>query len=104
MARPTGFREELWALLVLAGPLAAAQAGVALMGLTDTAVVGRLGAGPLGSVGLGNGLFFFFCVLGMGVMLGLDPLISQAIGAGETRRARALIWQSFWLALAATAV
>lgn len=104
MTRPTGFREELWALLILAGPLAAAQAGVALMGIIDTAVVGRLGAGPLGSVGLGNGLFFFFCVLGMGVMLGLDPLISQAIGADEAPRARALIWQSLWLAVGATLV
>jgi MATE family multidrug resistance protein len=104
MPRPTTLREELWALSILAGPLAAAQAGVALMGITDTAVVGRLGAGQLGSVGLGNGLFFFFCVMGIGVMLGLDPLISQAVGAGETPRARALIWQSFWLALAATLV
>jgi MATE family multidrug resistance protein len=102
--RTSGLRQELWALVILAGPLAAAQAGVALMGITDTAVVGRLGAAPLGSVGLGNGLFFFFCVLGMGVMLGLDPLISQAIGAGEGPRSRALIWQSLWLALAATLV
>jgi MATE family multidrug resistance protein len=104
MARSPSLRQELQALLVLAGPLAAAQAGVALMGITDTAVVGRLGAGPLGSVGLGNGLFFFFCVIGMGLMLGLDPLVSQAIGAGEQPRARALIWQSVWLALAATAL
>ncbi len=104
MTKPTGLREELWALLILAGPLAAAQAGVALMGITDTAVVGRLGAAPLGSVGLGNGLFFFFCVLGMGVMLCLDPLISQAIGADESSRARALVWQSLWLALGATLV
>ena len=33
-------------LLRLALPIAATQAGFALMGLVDTAVVGRLGAGP----------------------------------------------------------
>ncbi len=74
------------------------------MGLIDTAVVGRLGAGPLGAVGLANGLFFGLAVVGLGVMLGLDPLLSQAVGAGDHRRARELLWQSVWLAALATAV
>ena len=84
-------------------PIAASQAGIALMGLIDTAVVGRLGAGPLGAVGLANGLFFALAVVGLGVMLGLDPLLSQAIGAGDERRARELLWQGVWLAALATA-
>lgn len=73
------------------------------MGLIDTAVVGRLGAGPLGAVGLANGLFFGVAVVGLGLMLGLDPLLSQAVGAGDQRRARELLWQSVWLAALATA-
>ncbi len=48
---------------------------------------------PLGGVGLGNALFMAIGVLGMGVMLGLDPLISQALGAGDRRRARRAVWQ-----------
>lgn len=95
---------ELRQLVRLAGPIAAAQAGLALMGLVDTAVVGRTGAGPLGAVGLGNGLFFSIAVLGMGLMMGLDPLISQAIGAGDRLRARRLLWQGTWLALLASVV
>lgn len=90
---------EIKALVRLAAPLAATQAGVALMGLVDTAVVGRLGAGPLGAVGLANGLFFALAVFGIGVMLGLDPLISQALGAADERRAAELTWQGVWLAL-----
>jgi multidrug resistance protein, MATE family len=95
---------EIKALTRLALPLAATQAGFALMGLVDTAVVGRLGAGPLGAVGLANGLFFAVAVFGIGIMLGLDPLLSQALGAGDERRAAALTWQGVWLALLVSAV
>src|SRR3954465_4815342 len=67
------------------------------MGLVDTAVVGRLGAAPLGAVGLANGLFFGLAVIGIGTMLGLDPLFAQALGARDEPRARDLIWQGLWL-------
>jgi MATE family multidrug resistance protein len=69
------------------------------MGVVDVAIVGRLGAVPLAAVGLGNGIFFTLCVVGLGVMLGLDPLVAQAIGAKEEVRARRLLWQGMWLAL-----
>jgi MATE family multidrug resistance protein len=96
---PPTLRTELPALLRLALPLAAAQAGQALMGVVDVAVVGRAGAVQLAGVGLGNALFFAVAVLGMGVMMGLDPLIAQAFGAGDPGRARRLAWQGVYLAL-----
>ena len=95
---------ELRALLALAAPIAAAQAGLALMGLVDTAVVGRLGAGPLAAVGLGNGVFFALALLGLGVMMGFDPLFSQALGAGQPHRAHSLLRQAGWMALFCSAV
>jgi multidrug resistance protein, MATE family len=101
--RSPWLREELAALGRLAAPLAAAQAGQALMGVVDTAVVGRAGAVPLAGVGLGNGLFFTAAVIGIGLMMGLDPLIAQAFGAGDAARARRLLWQGGWLALLASA-
>ena len=101
---PSGVAAELRALVSLAMPFAAAQAGLALMGLVDTAVVGRLGAGPLAAVGLGNGLFFALALLGLGVMMGFDPLFSQALGAGQPRRAHALLRQAGWMALFGAAV
>lgn len=94
---------ELRQLFKLAAPIAFAQAGYALMGLVDTAVVGRLGAGPLGAIGLANGLFFALAVVGLGVMLGLDPLFAQAFGARDEDRARQLIWQGIWLSLLVSA-
>src|SRR4051812_30884732 len=97
-----GLWNELRELLRLAIPIAAAQAGIALMGVVDTAVVGRLGAAALGAVGLANGLFLAAGIVGIGIVMGLDPLIAQAFGANDRVRARALAWQGLWLALAAT--
>jgi MATE family multidrug resistance protein len=97
-------KREFWQLLKLAAPIAFAQAGYALMGLVDTAVVGRLGAAPLGAVGMANGLFFAVAVIGIGCTLGLDPLFAQALGAGDQERAQELIWQGLWLTLLVTLV
>jgi len=99
MASPSTLRSELAALARLAVPVALAQGGQALMGVVDTAVLGRAGAIPLAGAGLGNSLFFAITVFGMGIMHGLDPLVSQAIGAGEPLRARRLLWQGVWLSL-----
>jgi MATE family multidrug resistance protein len=84
-------------------PLAVAQGGQSLMGIVDTAVVGRAGPLALAGVGLGNALFMALSVFGMGVMHGLDPLVSQALGAGDAKRARQLLWQGNWLAVALAA-
>jgi MATE family multidrug resistance protein len=91
-------RGELGPLVRLALPLAVAQGGQALMGVVDTAVVGRAGSLQLAATGLGAILFMALAVLGMGVMHGLDPLVAQALGAGDAARARRLLWQGVWLA------
>lgn len=95
---------ELRALVRLATPLVLAHVGNQLITTVDAAIVGRLGAGPLAAVGLGNAIFFFLTITGMGVMLALDPLVSQAFGAGDPVRARRLLWQGVWLALSVGAV
>ncbi len=92
-------RTEFRALVTLALPLAAAQAGTQLMGLVDVAVLGRLGATELGAAGLGNSLFFAVAILGMGIVMGVDPLISQALGARAEVQARRVLWQGIWLSL-----
>jgi MATE family multidrug resistance protein len=99
----TPLRAEVSALVRLAVPLAIAQGGQSLMGIVDTAVVGRAGPLALAGVGLGNALFMALSVFGMGVMHGLDPLVSQALGAGDAKRARQLLWQGNWLAFALAA-
>jgi MATE family multidrug resistance protein len=93
-------RTELSQLSRLAIPMAVATAGQALMGVVDTAVAGRAGAATLAGTGLGNAVFIAFTVFAMGLMLGLDPLVAQAVGAGDPLRARRMLWQGAWLALA----
>ena len=95
-------KSELRATIRLAFPIALANVGNQMLGLVDTAVVGRLGEMPLGAVGLGNSVYFAITVVGLGLMLGLDPLVAQAVGAGERARARSMLWQGVWIAVLLT--
>lgn len=61
------------------------------MGLVDAALVGRVSAADLSAVSIGNALIFTMICLPMGVTLAVEPLASQAVGAGDPRRA----WNSF---------
>jgi len=93
-------REELRELMRLAVPIAIAQGGQALMGLVDTLVVARAGTSALAAVGLAHNLFFAISSVGIGLMMGFDPLMAQAFGAKNPGRARALLWQGAWAVLA----
>ena len=71
------------ALLRLALPIVAVQVGMMFMGVVDTIMVGHLSARALAAVALGN-LYFWACaIFGMGVIMALDPVIAQAIGARD---------------------
>src|SRR5687768_3308285 len=102
--RSSAFRFELRQLFVLALPLAAAQAGTQLMGVVDIAVLGRLGGRELAAAGLGNAVFFAVSIFGMGLVFGVDPMVSQALGARDPLRARFVMWQGLWLSLIVSAV
>ena len=101
--RTAELKTELWQLLSLALPLAAAEAGTQVMSVVDMAVIGRLGGLELAAAGLGNAVFFGVSVFGLGLMLGVDPLISQAVGARDFISARRVMWQGVWLALITSA-
>ncbi len=100
----TAARREFSQLMKLAAPLALAQAGTQIMSVVDMAVLGRVGAPELGAAGLGTAIFFMAAVIGMGLVMGIDPMISQALGAGDAVRARHIVWQGVWLALGTTAL
>ena len=65
----------------LAAPVVLAELGWMTMGLVDTLMVGRLGPEAIGAVGMGSTLFIGVCIFAMGLLLGLDTLVSQAFGA-----------------------
>jgi MATE family multidrug resistance protein len=68
-------------MLTLAVPVVLAELGWMTMGMVDTLMVGRISPEAIGAVGLGTSLFMGICIFGMGLLLGLDTLVSQAYGA-----------------------
>jgi len=54
-----------------------------LMGVVDTVMAGRASPVDLAAVALGNLYFFSAVVFGLGTLLALDPVVGQAVGAGE---------------------
>src|SRR5688500_13500900 len=79
--RPT--RETLRELLALALPVVTVQVGLMTMGVADSVMVGHISPAALGGVALGNVYFFAVSVFGMGVLMALDPVVSQAVGARD---------------------
>ena len=53
------------------------------MGMVDTLIVGPLGPEAIGAVGVGTSIFMGVCIFAMGLLLGLDTLVSQAFGADD---------------------
>ncbi len=78
-------------MLGLAVPVVVVQVGLMAMGVVDTAVVGRVSGQDLAAVALGHLYVIAASAFGFGVLLALDPLVAQAVGAGdETGITRAL--------------
>lgn len=84
---------ELAPLLRLALPVIFVNLANQTMGLVDTVMAGGIDALALAAVGLGGTVFFSGATLGMGIGMGIDPLASQAFGAGRARDARRTLWQ-----------
>jgi MATE family multidrug resistance protein len=78
-----GLRQEFQPMFQLAVPVVFAELGWVTMGMVDTLIVGPLGPEAIGAVGLGTSVFMGVCIFSMGLLLGLDALVSQSFGAGR---------------------
>ena len=56
------------------------------MGVVDIIMVGHFQGMALAGVALGNIYFFATVIFGWGVIMGLDPIIAQAVGAERRSR------------------
>ncbi len=86
--------------MALAFPVIRTQLGIMLMGTVDVMMLGRLSKEGLAAGALGNAVGFGLLVFPMGLLLGLDPLIAQAYGAGEHERIAGHLWRGAILAVA----
>ena len=70
-------------MLRLALPVVVVQVGWMAMGVVDTMMVGHVSEVALAAVALGNLYFFGVAIFGMGVLMALDPIVAQAVGARD---------------------
>ncbi len=93
-------RREVWALSTLAGPAIATQVGTMLMGVVDTLMVSRVSVEALSAASIGNAWTSMTLFCSMGIILGIDPIVSQAHGARDGSRAALALQRGIVLALA----
>ncbi|MBS7725865.1 NorM family multidrug efflux MATE transporter [Pseudomonas lalucatii] len=98
-------RDELLAILRLAGPLIAAQLAHVLMVFTDTVMMGLLGPAALAGGGLGAASYSFVSIFCVGVIAAVGNLVAirhgAADAAGVTRLTQNGLWLGWGLALGA---
>lgn len=85
--RVRGVRAELRVLTTLAFPVVLAQVGSMMLGLVDTLMIARVDTHSLDAAALGNLWIFGTLILGIGLVLGIDPIVTQAHGAGDGKAA-----------------
>ena len=97
-------RQELPPTVRLALPLVLAELGWMTMGIVDTVMVGHLpdSATAMAAVALASNLFIVPALFGLGLLMGLDTLVSQAFGAGQREDCHRSLFNSIYLSIALT--
>lgn len=101
--RKANWKHELRAMVSLAVPVVLSELGWMAMGFVDTMMVGRLGPAAIGAVALGNAICYTPSIFGIGLMLGLDTLVSQAYGREDHDECHRWLAQGVYLACLASA-
>lgn len=79
--RPT--KVELVEMARLALPIVLVNVGMQGQGLVDAVMLGRVSSADLAAGGLGNFYFFGIGIIGIGILMALDPVIAQGVGAKD---------------------
>jgi multidrug resistance protein, MATE family len=96
------WKAELRAMVVLAVPVVLSELGWMAQGVVDTIMVGKLGPAAIGAVALGNAVFYTPSLFGIGLLLGLDTLVSQSYGRKDYDGCHRWLAQGIYLALLIT--
>lgn len=86
----------------LAAPLAIAQLAQMAMSVTDTVLLGSLGADALAAGGLGAALYFVVVTLLQGVLTSVSVTVANARGAQNEHHVPHIYWTGFVLSLLLT--
>jgi multidrug resistance protein, MATE family len=91
---------EFRILLGLSTPIAAAQLGMMTMGVIDTMMVARVGVAELAAVAIASTWAWSSGSFAQGIIHGMDPLVSQAHGAGDGESAAIAFQRGLIIAVA----
>jgi len=100
--RPTS--GELREMARIAAPIVLVNIGMQSMGTVDAIMLGRVSASALAAGALGNFYFFVTGIIGVGVLMSLDPVIAQAVGAKDQVGVARGVQRGVLLSLLVTAV
>jgi multidrug resistance protein, MATE family len=84
-------------LLKLAAPLVLTQAGQMTVQLIDNAMVGRYGTTELAAASFANNIYIVIMLFGLGIFLGVTPLVGHTRGAGDDRQVASIMKSGFVL-------
>ena len=102
LAVQSDWRRELRTMLALAIPVVLSELGWMAQGVVDTIMVGKLGPAAIGAVAVGNAVYYTPSLFGIGLLLGLDTLVSQAYGRNDHDDCHHWLAQGVYLACIAT--
>ncbi len=93
----TSYKVHLEETIKLAIPVVIGQLGHIMLGLTDSIMVGQVGAVPLAAASLVNSVVYLILVFGFGMTLAITPLVSIARGRGQKDQCGVILRQSLLL-------
>lgn len=92
-------RLETAALWALAWPILIGQLATVGMGVVDVAMAGHASAQDLAGVSLGVSIWHLAIVTLMGVLMAVNPIVSQHVGAGTLGQVPGVVRQALWKAV-----
>ena len=90
---------EVRALWLLAWPILVGQLANIGMAVVDVAMAGHASAQDLAGVSLGVSIWNMLIITLMGLMMSVNPIVSQQVGAGELDQVPHVVRQALWKAL-----
>jgi MATE family, multidrug efflux pump len=91
-------RQETRRLLALATPVIITQVSMMLMGVVDVVMVGHVGVDALDGASLGRLWVFGTLLFGLGIVMGIDPIVAQAHGSRDSHRISLALQQGLVIA------
>ncbi|HPN36951.1 MAG TPA: MATE family efflux transporter [Melioribacteraceae bacterium] len=90
----TDYKQNIKETIKLALPISIGQLGHILMAVTDTIMVGHLGAMQLAAASVANAVFSTFMIFGLGLSIAITPITAVYVGAKDTNKLKSLLYTS----------